>query len=91
IALPYAQWREEPQAQTLFALASGDYLARETFYQLPLWLGAERNRTSDQMQYDAERSLWYPQRPMRPNGEVYRRYDPQLKQTLSFRLPEVER
>lgn len=89
VTLPYAQWCEEPQAQALFALASSDYLARETFYQLPLWLGAERHSASGKMQYDAERSLWFPQRPARPSGEVYRRYDPQLKRTLSFRLPEV--
>lgn len=91
ITLPYAEWREEPQATALFAQANGDYLARETFYQLPLWLVAERHTACGQMQYDAERELWFPQRPARPNGEVYRRYDPQIKHTLSFRLPEVER
>lgn len=97
IALPYAQWREEPQALALFALASGDYLAREQFYQLPLWLGADRNQASSQMSsspqmlYDTERDIWFPQRPSRPNGEVYRRFDPQIKRTLSFRLPEIDR
>lgn len=90
IMLPYAEWREEPQAQTLFALACGDYLARETFYQLPLWLVGERTRACGHMHYDAERDIWFPQRPARPNGEVYRRYDPQVKYTLSFRLPKVE-
>ncbi|AVJ16406.1 acetyltransferase [Serratia sp. MYb239] len=89
IALPYAAWREEPQAQALFALAHGDYLAREAFYQLPLWLTAPRAPAGGQMQYDAERELWFPQRPARPQGEVYRRFDPQIKHTLSFRLPEV--
>ncbi|BFO08456.1 GNAT family N-acetyltransferase [Serratia rubidaea] len=89
IALPYAAWREEPQAQALFALAHGDYLARETFYQLPLWLTAPRAPADGQMQYDAERELWFPQRPARPQGEVYRRFDPQIKHTLSFRLPDV--
>lgn len=91
IALPYAEWREEPQALALFALASGDYLTREQFYQLPLWLGAEPQRASGQMQYDAERDIWFPQRPSRPHGEVYRRFDPQIKRTLSFRLPEIGR
>lgn len=91
IALPYAEWREELQALALFAQACGDYLARETFYQLPLWLIAERQTAGGQMQYDAERELWFPQRPARPSGEVYRRYDPQIKRSLSFRLPEVER
>lgn len=38
ITLPWAARQDEPQAQALFALASGDYLARETFWQLPLWL-----------------------------------------------------
>lgn len=90
IALPYAEWRDAPQAMALFALISSDYVAREIFYQLPLWLGAERNRTAGQMQYDTERHLWYPQRPPRPDGEVYRRFDPNIKRTLSFRLPEVD-
>lgn len=90
IALPYAEWRDAPQAMALFALISSDYVAREVFYQLPLWLGAERNRTAGQMQYDTERHLWYPQRPPRPDGEVYRRFDPNIKRTLSFRLPEVD-
>ena len=31
ITLPWAARQDEPQAQALFALASGDYLARETF------------------------------------------------------------
>ncbi|MGP2412301.1 GNAT family N-acetyltransferase [Yersinia enterocolitica] len=91
IALPYAEWREEPQAQAVFALSYGDYLARDLFYQLPLWLGAERHRATDQMQYDAERDIWFPQRAARPNGEVYRRFDPHIKHTLSFRLPEIDR
>jgi acetyl CoA:N6-hydroxylysine acetyl transferase len=91
IALPYAEWCEEPQALALFALASSDYLAREVFYQLPLWLRAECSPSSGQMQYDTGRNIGFPQRPVRPNGEVYRRFDPQIKHTLSFRLPEVER
>ncbi|KAE9776473.1 acetyltransferase, partial [Escherichia coli] len=32
ITLPWATWQDEPQAQALFRLASGDYLARETFW-----------------------------------------------------------
>lgn len=90
VTLPYAQWRDEPQAQTLFALVHGDYVAREAFYPLPLWLMAARPQQSDNMLYDADRQLWFPQRPARPQGEVYRRFDPQIKHTLSFRLPEVE-
>ncbi len=90
IALPYAEWRDAPQAMALFALTRSDYVAREIFYQLPLWLGTERNRAAGQMQYDTERHLWYPQRPPRPDGEVYRRFDPNIKRTLSFRLPEVD-
>ncbi|MDR0219636.1 MAG: acetyltransferase [Enterobacteriaceae bacterium] len=103
IALPYHEWRHEPQAQTLFILAQSDYLARETFYQLPLWLtdasGSsqssgdhhtdDRHTDDHQTFYDAERHLWLPVRPARPEGEVYRRYDPQIKHWLSFRLPDV--
>ena len=38
ITLPWAAWQDEPQAQALFSLVHGDYLAREIFWQLPLWL-----------------------------------------------------
>ncbi|WP_072550925.1 GNAT family N-acetyltransferase [Candidatus Fukatsuia symbiotica] len=89
IVLPHAEWHEEPQAKALFTLASSDYLAREVFYQLPLWLMTKRNSASSKMQYNAECELWSPKRPARPVGEVYRRFDPQTQHTLSFRLPEV--
>ncbi|CNK50797.1 GNAT family N-acetyltransferase [Yersinia aldovae] len=91
IALPYTEWREEPQAQALFALANGDYLPRELFYQFPLWRIAAPNQSSGQMQYDAERDICFPQRPARPHGEVYRRFDPNIKRILSFRLPDIGR
>ncbi len=42
ITLPWAAWQDEPQAQALFSLVHGDYLAREIFWQLPLWLKGER-------------------------------------------------
>lgn len=90
IMLPYCQWREEPQAQALFSLLSGDYLAREHFWQLPLWLAASRPPAAHGMQYDETRALWFPRRPPRPAGEVYRRFDPRIGHTLSFRLPQPE-
>ena len=31
ITLPWADWQDEPQAQALFGLAHGDYLARDAF------------------------------------------------------------
>ncbi|WP_173581480.1 GNAT family N-acetyltransferase [Winslowiella iniecta] len=89
IMLPYAEWRNEPQAQALFSLVYGDYLPREQFYQLPLWLTAAPQPAADAMHYNASRELWLPQRAPRPEGEVYRRFDPQIKRSLSFRLPDV--
>lgn len=89
ITLPWADWRDEPQAQQLFNLVQSDYLARQAFWQLPLWLRGERPHASGQMQYDETRRLYSPQRPARPQGEVYRRYDPQVKRTLSFRLADI--
>lgn len=89
ITLPWATWQDEPQAKALFSLVHGDYLARETFWQLPLWLKGERPQTSNGMQFDESRQLYFPQRPRRPQGEVYRRYDPQIKRTLSFRVADV--
>ncbi|PHM48023.1 GNAT family N-acetyltransferase [Xenorhabdus miraniensis] len=89
ITLPYHEWNKEPQAQILFNLAKSDYLERETFYQLPLWLTGSRVPLNNQMRYETERQLWLPVRPSRPEDEVYRRYDPQIKHWLSFRLPNV--
>lgn len=89
ITLPWADWQDEPQAQALFGLAHGDYLARDAFWQLPLWLKGERPQASGGMQFDESRQLYFPQRPRRPQGEVYRRYDPQIKRTLSFRVADV--
>ncbi|MDI6457696.1 acetyltransferase, partial [Cronobacter muytjensii] len=37
VTLPWAQWRDEPQAQALFDAVQCDYLARDAFWQLPLW------------------------------------------------------
>ncbi|CCJ78092.1 N6-hydroxylysine O-acetyltransferase, aerobactin biosynthesis protein IucB @ Siderophore synthetase small component, acetyltransferase [Cronobacter muytjensii 530] len=42
VTLPWAQWRDEPQAQALFDAVQCDYLARDAFWQLPLWLRGER-------------------------------------------------
>lgn len=81
ITLPWAAWQDEPQAQALFSLVHGDYLARENFWQLPLWLKGERPQASGGMQFDESRQLYFPLRPHRPQSEVYRRYDPQIKRT----------
>ncbi|WP_407303017.1 GNAT family N-acetyltransferase [Enterobacter hormaechei] len=89
ITLPWAAWQDEPQAQALFSLVHGDYLAREIFWQLPLWLKGERPQGSGGMQFDESRQLYFPLRPHRPQSEVYRRYDPQIKRTLSFRVADV--
>lgn len=89
VHLPWAQWQREPQAQALFDAISGDYLAREVFWQLPLWLRGAMATANEKMQFDRERQIYYPVRPARPVGEVYRRYDPQIKRTLSFRLADV--
>lgn len=89
IQLPWDQWRDEPQAQALFAAVNGDYVAREAFWQLPIWHRAEQSTSHGKMQFDDARQLYYPVRPLRPAGEVYRRYDPQIKRTLSFRVADV--
>lgn len=91
IHLPWEQWQHQPQAQRLFEAVSGDYFSRETFWQLPIWHRGEPAVASGKMQFEQERQLFYPVRPVRPEGEVYRRYDPQIKRTLSFRLADVER
>jgi len=91
IMLPYAEWCDQPQAQALFAQLCGDYLAREQFYQLPLWLTSAARPSASEMHYDASHELWLPRRPPRPEGEVYRRFDPLIKHSLSFRLPDVAR
>lgn len=89
VHLPWEQWQHEFQAQQLFAEANSDYFSRETFWQLPLWHRAEQTLPLGKMQFDDARQLFYPVRPTRPDGEVYRRYDPQVKRTLSFRVAEV--
>lgn len=90
IHLPWEQWQHHPQAQPLFAAVNGDYFSRQTFWQLPLWHRGEQAVASGKMQFDQARQLYYPVRPVRPIGEVYRRYDPQIKRTLSFRVAGVE-
>ena len=89
VQLPWASWQQDADAQQLFALAQGDYLARERFWQLPMWLQGEQSVASGAMQYDDARQLFYPQRPRRPEGEVYRRYDAQCRRTLSFRVADI--
>jgi len=89
VHLPWAQWRHEPQAQALFAATNSDYFSRETFWQLQLWRRGERPSASGNMQFDDARQLFYPVRPARPEGEIYRRYDPQITRTLSFRVADV--
>ncbi|BES86907.1 N(6)-hydroxylysine O-acetyltransferase [Pectobacterium araliae] len=89
ITLPWARWCDEPQAQALFAQVQSDYLSRETFWQLPLWMSGERPASRCDMQFDDTRQLYFPVRPPRPHGEVYRRYDAQLKRVLSFRLVDL--
>jgi acetyl CoA:N6-hydroxylysine acetyl transferase len=91
ITLPWAQWHQHGEAQRLFAQVQSDYLARETFWQLPLWLHGERPQPRTELQFDETRQLCFPVRPPRPSGEVYRRYDAQIKRTLSFRVADVER
>jgi len=91
LVLPYGEWREEPQALALFAQLNGDIIHRDAFWQLPLWLSAPSKRASGEMVYDAEREIYFPQRPARPEGEVYRRYDPRVRKTLSFRVADPVR
>ncbi|EPY3689245.1 acetyltransferase, partial [Cronobacter sakazakii] len=57
ITLPWAQWRDEPQAQALFDAVQCDYLARDTFWQLPLWLRGERIAARAGIQFDETRQL----------------------------------
>ncbi|WP_426757618.1 GNAT family N-acetyltransferase, partial [Pseudomonas aeruginosa] len=45
-------------------------------------------RASGEMVFDAEREIYFPQRPPRPQGEVYRRYDPRIRRMLSFRIAD---
>jgi acetyl CoA:N6-hydroxylysine acetyl transferase len=89
VTLPWAQWQHVAQAKALLSQVQSDYLSRETFWQLPLWLCGERPAARAGMQFDESRQLCFPQRPLRPEGEVYRRYDPQVKRTLSFRVADV--
>ncbi|MFC3396681.1 GNAT family N-acetyltransferase [Brenneria rubrifaciens] len=93
VTLPWQEWRDAPDALALFEQIQCDFLARETFWQLPLWLRGTRAlpTPAPALQYDAARALCYPLRPARPQGEVYCRYDPRVRQTLSFRLPDADR
>ncbi|HHU7268496.1 TPA: N(6)-hydroxylysine O-acetyltransferase IucB, partial [Escherichia coli] len=52
------------------------------------WLSSPANRASGEMVFDAEREIYFPQRPPRPQGEVYRRYDPRIRRMLSFRIAD---
>ncbi|MBK0079812.1 N(6)-hydroxylysine O-acetyltransferase [Kosakonia sp. S58] len=88
LILPYADWREEPQALALFAHMHSDIIHRAAFWQLPLWLNAPSKQASGEMIFDAEREIYFPARPARPEGEVYRRYDPRVRKTLSFRVAD---
>ncbi len=88
MVLPWAEWREEPQALTLFGQVKSDIIHRTAFWQLPLWLSSPANRASGEMVFDAEREIYFPLRPPRPQGEVYRRYDPRVRKTLSFRVAD---
>ncbi|MCV9878392.1 acetyltransferase [Brenneria sp. KBI 447] len=91
VTLPWREWRDIPDALALFEQVQSDFLAREAFWQLPLWLRTMRRQPTSPLQYDDARALCYPPRPTRPQGEVYRRYDPRIRQTLSFRLPDADR
>lgn len=88
LILPYADWREEPQALALFAQTHSDIIHRAAFWQLPLWLNTPSKQASGEMIFDAEREIYFPARPARPEGEVYRRYDPRVRKTLSFRVAD---
>ena len=70
VVLPWAEWREEPQALTLFGQVKSDIIHRTAFWQLPLWLSSPANRASGEMVFDAEREIYFPLRPPRPQGEV---------------------
>lgn len=85
ITLPWATWRDEPQAQALFSLVHGDYLAREIFPAAAVAEG-ERPQASGEMRLMKAAVL--PATPSPPAGLVYRRYDPQIKRTLSFRVAD---
>lgn len=88
VVLPWSEWCEEPQALTLFGQVQSDIIHRSAFWQLPLWLSSPANRASGKMVFDAEREIYFPQRPPRPQGEVYRRYDPRIRRMLSFRIAD---
>nr|QTX14895.1 N6-hydroxylysine O-acetyltransferase, aerobactin biosynthesis protein IucB [Klebsiella pneumoniae] len=49
VVLPWAEWREEPQALTLFGQVKSDIIHRTAFWQLPLWLSSPANRASGEM------------------------------------------
>ncbi|RLM28152.1 hydroxylysine acetyltransferase [Brenneria alni] len=91
VTLPWQEWRGDPDAQRLFEQVQSDFVARETFWQLPLWLRGSPSQPTTTLQYDDARALCHPSRPSRPEGEVYRRYDPRIRRTLSFRLPDPDR
>ncbi len=60
---PWSEWCEEPQALTLFGQVQSDIIHRSAFWQLPLWLSSPANRASGEMVFDAEREIYFPQRP----------------------------
>ena len=67
-------------------ILSDHRLSRSGFYQWPeLWLakGVEYPMAQQQVKSGEVR---HPKRPSHPRGELYRRYLPSLKQTLSFRV-----
>ena len=55
VALPWAEWCEEPQALTLFGQVKSDIIHRTAFWKLQLWLSSPANRDSGEMVFDAER------------------------------------
>ncbi|RBP66931.1 hypothetical protein DES54_102142 [Brenneria salicis ATCC 15712 = DSM 30166] len=60
ISLPWREWRDAPDALALFEQIQSDFLARETFWQLPLWLRATRRQPTSPLQYDDARALLSP-------------------------------
>ncbi len=88
IALPWQQWQDEPQAQQLYQHLHCDYVSRQQFWQLPLWRVARHTESPSSAEFDPSSNLFIPTRPKAPQGEVYRRYDPRIKKTLSFRVAD---
>ncbi|WKU07146.1 GNAT family N-acetyltransferase [Micromonospora sp. HUAS LYJ1] len=91
VTLPYRQWRDEPQAMALFERIGSDVVPRAEFWQLPIWLPGARPPPAEGLVFHAEHELCLPRRAARPDGTVYRRYDPRVRHTLAFRLADPER